>query len=184
MPASPHTAKDFAIVALLFGVPLALVVALDASFYSGVAVVLLAVLAVPTFVVAVVSAAFAAERGARTAAATSAARRIGAGILCFFGVQVLGIAAGHYVTEVRVSDAKEWCEAIAVKLDDWHREHGSYPATLEAATWLNVRPTLCDQDGFYYSVHDGQYSMHFYTERGFDSAWRFSSNERTWIFSS
>lgn len=176
--------KDLVFLALVCGVPLALFLAIDASFVSGMLLVLVGMIAVLLYPLAILLRSLRAPRGARVSGAVSASRDFGLALVTFFAVQAVGMTTGQWVTELRVEAAKRWCEELAVKLEDHRRAHGEYPSKLDGAAWLADRPMLCDQDGLGYRASDGEYTVFFYTERGFDSAWRYESRTRAWHYSS
>ncbi len=105
-------------------------------------------------------------------------------LLCVGLAQLPGCSTGWAIHRMHVSRAKAWCEELGANLEAWREEHGACPESLAETPFVVDPPKLCDLRWLYRRNEDGTYTVYFYADVGLDAAWRFSSNERTWIHSS
>lgn len=88
------------------------------------------------------------------------------GIACVVTLQVPGFMAAIAVQTTRIAEAKQWCERLAWKVEQWRSDHGSYPANIHGTELAADAPRLCDPLSLYHLNEDGTFNLEIYTGQG------------------
>lgn len=96
-------------------------------------------------------------------------------------VQVPALMATEYVRNDKVESAMRWCEATAVRLDEWHANHGRYPAEIAELVSESERPYFCRGGGLIYRGDEDEFTLDF-GDGGWVSGWAYHSRDRKWSY--
>jgi hypothetical protein len=113
------------------------------------------------------------------------ARLCRAAFLClvFATAQIPAFLGGMAVVHAQVTSAKIWCEALALRLEDFRASTGAYPSELAQLGEGLDPPKLCRDGGLLYSVLPGGegYHLDFFDRTSWLSSWIYSSRTRDWV---
>jgi hypothetical protein len=98
-------------------------------------------------------------------------------IVCVLA-QLTGILAALFVHESQVKTAKDWCEGLGPRLEEWRTRTGEYPQELSSLGNDLDPPRMC-QSGLLYSAEPDGYTFDF-SDGGLFSGWYYSSQRGSW----
>ncbi len=102
------------------------------------------------------------------------------GIACVGTLQVPGFMAAIAVQTTRIAEAKEWCERLASKLEQWRSDHGHYPEDIDGTELVTDAPWLCDSRSLYRLNEDETFVLETHTGPGSTEYWTYSSRDGSW----